>query len=98
MLILLQRFIYNELICYNNKYDLLKYQTQFVNLTIKTCQCTGTPLQVKNVCRPLSFTMLLLEAEFDKLVDQGILTPVQHAHWAAPIMSIMKADQNRESL
>ena len=34
-LLILQRFIYNKLICYNNKYDLLKYQTQFVNLTIK---------------------------------------------------------------
>ena len=39
--------------------------------------------------------MLLLEAEFDKLVDQGILTPVQHAHWAASIVSIMKADQKQ---
>ena len=36
---------------------------------------------------------LLVEAELDKLVKQGILTPVQHADWAAPIVLIMKADQ-----
>ena len=35
----------------------------------------------------------LVEAELDKLVDQGILTAVQHADWAAPIVPIMKADQ-----
>ena len=35
----------------------------------------------------------LIEAELDKLVTQGILTPVQHADWAAPIVPIMKADQ-----
>ena len=35
----------------------------------------------------------LVEAEIDKLVNRRILTPVQHAHWAAPIVSIMKADQ-----
>ena len=35
----------------------------------------------------------LVEAELDKLVDQGILTPVQHADWAAPIVPIMKADR-----
>ena len=35
----------------------------------------------------------LVEAELDKLVDQGILTPVQHADWATPIVPIMKADQ-----
>ena len=35
----------------------------------------------------------LVEAELDKLVDQGILTLVQHANWIAPIVPIMKADQ-----
>ena len=35
----------------------------------------------------------LVEAELDKLVDQGILTLVQHADWAAPIVPIMKADR-----
>ena len=35
----------------------------------------------------------LVEAELEKLVDQGILTPVQHADWAAPIVPIMKADR-----
>ena len=37
----------------------------------------------------------LVEAEFDKLVDQGILIPAQHAHWAAFIVPIMKADQKQ---
>lgn len=40
----------------------------------------------------------LVEAEIDKLVNWGILIPVQHAHWAAPIVSIMKADQKTEHL
>ena len=40
--------------------------------------------------------MLLLEAEFDKLVDQGILIPVHHAHWVASTVSIMKADQKQQ--
>ena len=35
----------------------------------------------------------LVEAELDKLVDQGILTPVKHADWAAPIVPVMKADK-----
>ena len=34
----------------------------------------------------------LLEAELDRLVTEGILSPVQHADWAAPIVLIMKAD------
>ena len=34
-----------------------------------------------------------MESDLDKLVDQGILTPVQHADWASPIVPIMKADQ-----
>ena len=44
--------------------------------------------------RPVPYAMRsLVESELDKLVDQGILTPVQHADWAAPIVPIMKADQ-----
>ena len=35
----------------------------------------------------------LVEAELEKLVDQGILTAVQHAEWAAPIVPIIKADR-----
>ena len=35
----------------------------------------------------------MVEAELDKLVTQGILMPVQHADWAAPIVPIMKADK-----
>ena len=44
--------------------------------------------------RPVPYAMrLLVESELDKLVDQRILTPVQHADWAAPIVPIMRADQ-----
>ena len=35
----------------------------------------------------------LVEAELDKLVDQGILTPVKPTDWAAPIVPVMKADK-----
>ena len=33
----------------------------------------------------------LVEAELNKFVDQGILTPVQQVDWAAPILPIIKA-------
>jgi len=35
----------------------------------------------------------LVEKQLDKLVQESILTPVQHADWAAPIVPVMKADQ-----
>ena len=37
----------------------------------------------------------LVEMELDKLVDQGILTPVKHADRVALIVPVMKADKNR---
>ena len=34
-----------------------------------------------------------VEAELDRLVSVGILEPVEHADWASPIVSVLKADK-----
>ena len=56
----------------------------FVNPTIppKFCKARSVPYAM----RPL------VEKQLDKLVQEGILTPIQHADWAAPIVPVMKAD------
>jgi len=36
----------------------------------------------------------LVEAELDRLVTEGILSPVQHADWAAPIVPVIKANKH----
>ena len=33
-----------------------------------------------------------IEAQLDKLVKEGVIEPVQHAEWAAPIVPIIKSD------
>ena len=35
----------------------------------------------------------MVEAELDRLVEQGILTPVQFADWADPIVPVLKSDK-----
>ena len=35
----------------------------------------------------------LVDAELDRLVEQGILSPVQFAEWAAPIVPVLKSDK-----
>ena len=57
----------------------------FVDPTIplRFCKARSVPYAMRS----------LVEAELDKLVNQGILTPVKHADWAAPIVPIMKADR-----
>ena len=57
----------------------------FVDPSVLPCFCKAR--SVPYAMKPL------VEAELDKLVEQGILTPVQHANWAAPIVPIMKADR-----
>ena len=56
----------------------------FVNPTVppKFCKARSIPYAM----RPL------VETQLDKLVQEGILTPIQHADWAAPIVPVMKAD------
>jgi len=49
----------------------------------KFCKACSVPYAM----RPLAKTQL------DKLVQEGILTPVQHADWAALILPVMKADK-----
>ena len=44
--------------------------------------------------RPVPYAMRpLVETQLDKLVQENILTPIKHADWAAPIVPVMKADQ-----
>ena len=50
----------------------------FVDPSVPPCFCKAR--SVPYAMKPL------VEAELDKLVDQGIMTPVQHADWAAPIV------------
>ena len=35
----------------------------------------------------------LVNKELDRLVEQGILTPVPFADWAAPIVPVLKSDK-----
>ena len=35
----------------------------------------------------------LVEKELDRLVDEGILEPVQFAEWATPMVSVLKSDK-----
>ena len=35
----------------------------------------------------------LVEAQLNKLVQEGILSPIEHSEWAPPIVPVMKADR-----
>ena len=56
----------------------------FIDSTVppKFCKARSVPYAM----RPL------VEAQLDKLVQEGILTPIQYSDWAAPIVPVMKAD------
>ena len=57
----------------------------FIDSTVppKFCKARSVPYAM----RPL------VEAQLDKLVQEGILTPIQYSDWAAPIVPVMKADR-----
>ena len=57
----------------------------FIDSTVppKFCMARSVPYAM----RPL------VEAQLDKLVQEGILTPIQYSDWAAPIVPVMKADR-----
>ena len=48
----------------------------------KFCKASSLPYAMKP----------LVEAQLDKLVQEGILSPIEHSEWAAPIVPVMKAD------
>ena len=56
----------------------------FVDSTVspKFCKARSLPYAMKP----------LVETQHDQLVQENILTPIQHAEWAAPIVPVMKAD------
>ena len=63
---------------------LKEYKTHiFVDPTVPRCKACSIPYAM----RPL------VETQLDKLVQEGILTPILHADWAAPIVLVMKADR-----
>ncbi|XP_041452504.1 uncharacterized protein K02A2.6-like [Lytechinus variegatus] len=48
-----------------------------------------------NKARPVPYALKnKVEAELEKLVEQGILIPVSHSNWAAPIVVVPKADKS----
>ena len=53
---------------------------------------SATPKFCKARIVPYAYRALV-KKELDRLVDQGILTPVQFADWAAPIVPVLKSDK-----
>ena len=44
--------------------------------------------------RPVPYSMRsLIEQELERLVQSGVLKPVQFAEWAAPIVPVLKSDK-----
>ena len=43
--------------------------------------------------RPVPYASLpIVEQEFDRLLNLGVIKPVRHADWAAPVMVVKKPD------
>lgn len=58
---------------------------------------TATPHFCKARTLPYSIRPKV-EEELDRLVAEGILEPVEHAEWAAPIMAVLKSDKESVSI
>ena len=57
----------------------------FVDANVKPRYCKA---------RTMPYSMCsLVEKELDRLIQEGILEPVQFANWAAPIVPVLKSDK-----
>ena len=69
--------------------------------TMKPVKNAKAQIYVEEGCRPKFFKARptpyamkdMIDSEIDRLLEQGIIKPVQYSDWAAPVVPVLKADQ-----